>query len=1184
MDVEASPDQPKPSEITPVPSPAELREELVELALRDLLGPAGGPEEIVETEIRSRYLIGRLAPRSTKRSSLPRDEEMDQVLTGESSTEDGEEETEHSDLPAGSIFPSSMGLSFVVNGDADAIRVTVRWGAYSRIKNPNPPPEDHKRKFAANVWKRRQVESSIDIPLVAGKIEPWSPEPTQKEVIVKGLSRRRRDQWHVTLYLVNEQPDPDTNKGTAWLFQPELIIDAPNGEAIFEKRVEANRHEVAEMKALAMRFRKRLEFAVGHNVAVQPDLLAGSYTKATRLRTVVAPMHETAVAEPPSAEGIPALAGLELDMRKLAALPDGEFGARLSPLVAAYQAWIDDLTLRVDSDPDLADHTGPANEAVANAQETLARIAAGIALLDKDSRAAEAFRFANAAMADQRVRSIHARNVRQNLPSDLVAIEAKITNHQWRVFQLAFILLNLSGATLPTHKDRNDTADLLFFPTGGGKTEAYLGLAAYVMAMRRLQGTVAGRSGKAGVAVIMRYTLRLLTLQQFQRAAALLCACELLRKQDGAKWGDEPFRVGLWVGARTTPNKTDDSYQAVSNYHNRGQAGGGTPHQLNNCPWCGRVIDPGQSIVVETYENGRCRTLVYCGDPEGECPFSQRQAPGEGLPILTVDEEIYRRLPALLIATVDKFAQMPWNGQTAALFGRVTGFCERHGYRTVDTVDSDSHNVNRRYGLPAARMLETPQLRPPDLIIQDELHLISGPLGSLVGLYETAVDDLCTWEVDGKTVKPKIVASTATIRQADQQVQRLFARYLNVFPAPGVDAEDSFFARERPVEQKAGRRYLGICAHGERHRTALIRVYVTMMSAAWTLYKKYGVDFDPWMTLVGYFNSLRELGAMRRSVDDSVRARLDQMDRLGLERRHIDENTVKELTSRLDATDIPEILDRLEQRFEGIESAPEREKRGATAKRIPPLDVLLATNMISVGVDVSRLGLMVVASQPKNTAEYIQSTSRVGRTDAGPGLVVVAYNWTRPRDLSHYETFGHYHATAYQHVEALSVTPFSKGAIDRGLSGVLTADIRLMGSELNGNAGALRFSTTHQNSQKAKKQILDRFDTAKSSSSIDIRAEIDSRLDAWAGLITRTESAKVVYKKFTGEQTPLLHRPEEGPWQTYTVLNSLRDVEPTSRLILNTGAIQSDTQPRWTFGQPTAQENREEDGDEPSDE
>ena len=139
-------------------------------------------------------------------------------------------------------------------------------------------------------------------------------------------------------------------------------------------------------------------------------------------------------------------------------------------------------------------------------------------------------------------------------------------------------------------------------------------------------------------------------------------------------------------------------------------------------------------------------------------------------------------------------------------------------------------------------------------------------------------------------------------------------------------------------------------------------------------------------------------------------------------------------------------------------------------------------------------------------------------------------------------------------------------------------------TDLNGNASALRFSTTHPNSQKAKNQILGRFDAAKSSSNIDIRAEIDSRLDAWAGLITRTESAKVVYKKFTGEQTPLLHRPEEGPWQTYTVLNSLRDVEPTSRLVLNTSAIQSDTQPRWTFGQPNGQGNGEQDGDEPGDE
>lgn len=325
---------------------------------------------------------------------------------------------------------------------------------------------------------------------------------------------------------------------------------------------------------------------------------------------------------------------------------------------------------------------------------------------------------------------------------------------------------------------------------------------------------------------------------------------------------------------------------------------------------------------------------------------------------------------------------------------------------------------------PAAKTKPSQLLRPPDLIIQDELHLISGPLGTLVGLYETAVDELAGWEVNGKKVRPKVIASTATIRQAQSQVNNLFLRKVRVFPPQGLDVKDNFFSRQRkPGPGNPGRRYLGICATGRRLKVALIRVYVAILSASQSLYEKYGSYADPWMTLVGYFNSIRELGGTRRLVEDDIRSRLSKMDNRGLAKRL--RVILEELTSRRDSTDIPKILDQLETPFD-----PEREakikasrKAGQKVDQLEPIDVLLATNMISVGVDVRRLGIMAVAGQPKNTAEYIQATSRVGRTY--PGLVVTVYNWARPRDLSHYERFEHYHATFYQHVEALSLTPFA---------------------------------------------------------------------------------------------------------------------------------------------------------------
>ncbi|HWU40736.1 MAG TPA: hypothetical protein VN203_24070, partial [Candidatus Acidoferrum sp.] len=457
--------------------------------------------------------------------------------------------------------------------------------------------------------------------------------------------------------------------------------------------------------------------------------------------------------------------------------------------------------------------------------------------------------------------------------------------------------------------------------------------------------------------------------------------CEVLRRSDEKTWGKEPFRIGLWVGQKTTPNTTEAAAEAIQEerggkYKGRGS---GTPAQLTNCPWCGIKINAGKHIKVESYTRGRCRTVTYCGDELGRCPFSANNSPLEGIPVLVVDEEIYRRLPTLLIATVDKFAQMPWNGKVQMLFGQVEGYCDRHGFRSPEIEDADSHPKKDKHS--SAKTRPHAPVRPPDLIIQDELHLISGPLGTLVGLYETAVDKLCSWEVEGKTVRPKLIASTATIRKAGDQVHATFLRRVSIFPPNGLEAQDNFFALQRtPSEDLPGRRYIGICAPGRRLKVALIRVYVALLSASQTLYEKkgYGKEVDPWMTLIGYFNSMRELGGMRRLVDDDVRTRLGKMEQRGLSRRTL--YSIYELTSRKDSTDIPEVLDHLEVNFDLQNEAKRKElKRQGHYRDLPklPLDVLLATNMVSVGVDVQRLGLMVVGGQPKTTAEYIQATSRV---------------------------------------------------------------------------------------------------------------------------------------------------------------------------------------------------------------
>ena len=1161
-----------------MPTPSQLRDQLQQKVILELLGPAGGPEEIVtEPTVRGRYLVGKLGPKG--QSPLP---ELDDLLdAGEDEGEldvagvdDEDGVTEARPPHAASMQPSSMGLSFVVDADAKALQVTARWGRYRRVVIEDEQYRHKNREGHRPVWQRQPVEGATVLSLQPGLSQPWAPDPDQPEVYVQALMRRRDAHWHVSLFLVNGQQEPKVRKDEAWVFQPELVVEAPDAAAIFLSRQDPDAFPEPDLRAMAMRYRHRLEFAVGHGVAVEADQAPGQPHRAVRLRTVVLPIKEIPVTLPRRVEG------LTLDMKTLGDIPNGQFVQHLTPLVRAYQQWIDAQEARIATEPDLAPFTNEARQALNDARVALERIRASIALLDANPDAAEAFRFANRAMHLQRVHSLYAAQVRQGKNPNYAEVDVP-ENHTWRTFQLAFLLLNLPALTDPTHPERTGEplagggdqgqaiADLLWFPTGGGKTEAYLGVAAYAMAIRRLQGEVGGRSGHAGVTVLMRYTLRLLTLQQFQRAAALIAACEHLRRQRPALWGDEPFRLGLWVGRHSTPNWTKDAAEAIKQTRSQsGRVAGGTPYQLTNCPWCGAPIDPGRDIEVDPPDQGRGRTILYCGDPTGRCEFTKRRNPEEGIPVVVVDEEVYRRLPTMIIATVDKFAQMPWNGRTAMLFGQVDGYCERHGFRSPDIQDEDSHRAKPRKGLPAARTIPMQPLRPPDLIIQDELHLISGPLGTLVGLYETAVDALASWEVDGVRVHPKIIASTATVRRAHAQVFNVFLRHVKIFPPPGLDADDNFFSYEdQPTPERPGRRYLGVYAPGIRHKTALIRTYTALLSAAQDLYNDYGLDADAWMTLVGYFNSLRELGGMRRAVEDAVSMRLRRMHRRGLARRFLDPRDIEELTSRLSASQIPEILDRLETTFDPARSTS---KSGRQRK---PIDVLLATNMISVGVDVPRLGLMVVAGQPKSTAEYIQATSRVGRRH--PGLVVTVYNWTRPRDISHYERFIHYHDTFYQHVEALSVTPFAPRALDRGLTAVYVALVRDLGLDLNNELGAGRFRKTHPLAQQAKERILARAGMLTPSHA-DLKLvedALEARMDAWESRRRNLVGARLSYRQRDGATVPLLNPPEQGDWELFTCLNSLRDVEPTANLILDDHAMTQGEHSAWLpFTSPSHQE------------
>lgn len=1199
------------SDVPVIQNVAYVRD-LLEIAVRDdLLGPAGGPHELIkDMSVRDRYLVGKLAPRRPSDTDIVtvepaagadeiRDIEDERAAPihepgAEFASVSGRVEPEDDALDEidttnnQSLVPSSMGLTFCVAPGVEALAADVRWGRYERV-----PGDEHdfvktrknratgrEEETKVKVWRRIPCGGIVPLPLRDGPIRPAAPDRDQPEVRLQGTIRTNaQGERLVTLFLVNGQTEPDDNKDRAWLFQPEISVAAPEGaedSSIFRRRPS---NEIVvddpERDRLALIYRNRLEFAVGHGVSVHADTTSGDSAKASHLRTEVIPRYEVAVTETPGLDpdDRPAMRRMVdegwLDMGRLAEMEPQRLRDALSCLIDDYAVWIGEQRTRLKTE--IAGFDVPGRDVIARCDETLRRLREGMDTLFSDSAALSAFRFANKSMALQRVRSLYALKRRRGETADVAQFDIP-KNRSWRPFQLAFLLLSVPSLADPAHPDRTKPAeafaDLLWFPTGGGKTEAYLGVAAFAMAMRRLKDDLGGLDASRGLAVIMRYTLRLLTLQQFQRATALLCAMEVIRRADEKLWGKEPFSLGLWVGNRVTPGRTADAHQAIEALRNgdRNKSGIASPAQLTSCPWCGSEISPGRDIEVDRIAG---RTLIHCSDKLGTCEFSRAGSSGlphPGLPVKVVDEEIYHRPPTMMIATVDKFAMMAWRPEVRTLFGRVDEECERHGLLWPGHDCGTGHRARGAY--PAARVKPVrAAVRPPDLIIQDEFHLISGPLGTMVGLYESAVDELSSWVLGDTKVRPKVVASTATVRRAEDQVRNVFMRRISVFPPTGLDVEDNFFSVQRPIGEKPGRRYMGICAPGSSRPAVLIRTYTAFLTAAQALFDRFGPVADPYMTLVGYFNSLRELGGMKRLAEDDVQTRsfrvnMSLVDRPGLSQRRVDD--VRELTSRVSSHDIPRYLDQLEIPFNGTLDPKTGEWVENRAPGDPrPIDVVLATNMLSVGVDVNRLGVMVVNGQPKGTAEYIQATSRVGRSP--PGLVATVLTWARPRDLSHYETFEHYHATFYQHVEAQSVTPFSPRALDRGLTGAMLSIMRNSYDPFAPNTGAGAMNSPSRPEMTTTIGVVSERTwevTEDSAKKALTERELKHRADDWAkeaGVGGRT----LVYQKYGAGPTayPLLENPGMKPWTDWTVPMSMREVEPGVRLVMED--TRSTNDPTW---------------------
>ncbi|MEU4109897.1 helicase-related protein [Streptomyces sp. NPDC027717] len=1063
-----------------------VRDEEILVGLRrELLGPAADAEPEDRAEVLTqdapidRYLTGVLYPRTTKEradeDAAERDPDAVALLSRDGVEESG---TAQDAGAAGSRRPSSMGLTFAVDpAICTTIVVSARAAVYDstdsagRVISPRRA-EARTTSDQREQWRRREIalpDTAIDVT---------TPAPDRRYELGPGTRLRvtvRRPHAAtgyvaVTVTLLNTHEIGERELQDAFsLFQCGLTVRAVDGSSAFVERPAVAATHDADMATSRLLHRHAPTFAVGHGCAAGWDWLPSpiGVTDTTtggvpEVRSEFVPTVEVLLTD-----SNPDIDSSALSMLDLAERPDADVLAALEALAAGYAQWIDRKTTEAEG------LIGGLHEEAARAQieacaEALRRVREGIALLGSKPDLLRAFRLANRAMADQRARSAWVKSGRIGAPEPAAG--------RWRPFQIAFVLLCLAGIDDPRHPDR-DVSDLLWFPTGGGKTEAYLGLIALTAFLRRIRKGADG----GGVTVLMRYTLRLLTLQQFERAATLLCAMERMRRHATAELGHEEFSIGMWVGRSATPNTLEEADGRLAELRKDLDKRLATenPVQLHGCPWCGTRLD---ARDYEVDEEAR-RMHVRC--PGADCDF------GDGLPVHLVDEAVYAARPTLVIATVDKFASMPWRPATAALFNR-------------DDIDG-----------------RTP---PPELIVQDELHLISGPLGTLTGLYETAVDALAD--------RPKVIASTATIRRAAEQGRHLFARDVRQFPPAGLDARDSWFAVETPREDKASRRYVGLLAPGTSQATLLIRTYATLLHRAMHADTKDEVR-DAYWSLVGYFNSLRLLSAAELQVHDDVVAYLELLaEREGVAVRSV--ANYSELTSRVDASEIP-------TRLKGIE------------KRLPDedvVDVLLATNMIAVGVDVDRLGLMAVMGQPQTTAEYIQATSRVGR--AHPGLVTVMLNSSRARDRSHYESFQHYHSALYREVESTSVTPFSARARQRGLHAVIVALARIMIPAARPNEGAGEVETYEDLLRdRVKPVLLDRVRAVTPEEADAVSRAFDEFLDGW--LDDADIHNGLLFEPRRGSRLPSLLKAyddesqDSGAWPT---LWSLRDVDAESALFM----------------------------------
>jgi len=1153
----------------------DAREEYIKIIKSELLGPGSEfslpdiEHELISSTPTSRYSVGILFPQGNQMNQdndetvpLPEadgstDKEESDAGT-EIQTEPVQESRKHVsefdetadenlDEEIGmsmQYMPSSMGITFLIKGNADIIKGKVTFATYRKalitgcaIPYTPADPEHyavpselaHKMSFDKNTGtmklltqiKSKEVRDIFEKDTIpeneyqilkqiayrfvdycnAGYVRvpheisefvldfskgEYVDAESNRELdgtsakIVALRTKVSDDIWSITVMLVNELEEVPA-KANHCIFQSRIEINTHNNCFSFvESNPNPDIHLMDEEEcSLELLYRHKKIYGTGLGTSVDWDI--DEQGKGSVWNDFF-PIEEI----PAMNFSLPknrVITNDELSMKYLSDLNSIDKDTKISSmynLVDLYKSWVVDL----EKTASLLDtkYTSAASKNIAECRRAYERMYAGIKTLKENETAYKAFLLANRAMFMQRVhimmQSDMAKESADRYPGD-EEISAWLrnvdyykeddANCRWRPFQIAFLLMDINSIVYDESPERN-IVDLIWFPTGGGKTEAYLGLTAFAIFYRRLTHS----KEAAGTTVIMRYTLRLLAAQQFTRAATLICACEYSRQQCEKKHGKypiyslgkEPISIGLWIGGTHIPNRNEGKNSASyhleklknvsKHYYVRSEKERHNKFQVLKCPWCGTKMvkdDRNNKLVGEWGYNMGSGKHFYMFCPQEDCDFTNK------LPIQIIDDELYRNPPTLLFGTVDKFAMMPWDGRIGAFFG------------------IGSNN------------------RAPELIIQDELHLISGALGTVVGIYETAVDGIC----GQKGVYPKIIASTATIRRAKEQCSVLYNREVVQFPAPGLDAEDSFFARESTIDYEKGiygRKYIGIMPSGKTKAMTEIRMMAALMQKAYTMDLPDEIK-DKFWTLTVYFNSLKDLGKASTLVDDDVKDFIIRTaNRMFTTRRLI--VRADELTSRVSTTELNETLDKLEK--------IEYSKENMEAKQYAS-SVLLATNMISVGIDVARLNVMLMVGQPKLTSEYIQASSRVGRSF--PGLCFIQYDATKSRDRSHYERFRSYHESFYRFVEPTGATPFSKPARERALHAVLTAMIRQK-EEWKDDKDAQKFDMRELEKSISEIQefILNRIKSinARSENQLkddieDVRSEMQEFFEKWQELV-----------------------------------------------------------------------------------